>query len=341
MERKSIFLLLLFFPSLTFSLSPPPPRPRLCHPEDEKVLLKIKDHFHNTSLFSTWIPHTDCCKWSLVLCKKIPKTTMHRVKFLEIDGADDLVGTIPPLIGDLPYLETLIFRLLPNLTGPIPQAIARLPHLQLVLLNWNNLTGPIPDYFSKLTNLVYLGLNNNHLTGSIPAYLGRLPNLKALVLDDNHLTGPIPDSFGSFQTRSQVTMSNNMLSGPIPRSLGNVNFEIFEAGGNRLTGDASFLFGKNKTELVHLVLSQNKLSFDLSKVVMPLDSSLLILLLDDNMIYGKLPSWMGQVSVRIFNVSYNQLCGPIPTVGGHLQEFDQSPFSHNKCLCGSPLPPCK
>ena len=266
---------------------------------------------------------------------------MHRVKFLEIDGADDLVGTIPPLIGDLPYLETLNFRLLPNLTGPIPQAIARLPHLQLVLLNWNNLTGPIPDYFSKLTNLVYLGLNNNHLTGSIPAYLGRLPNLKALVLDDNHLTGPIPDSFGSFQTRSQVTMSNNMLSGPIPRSLGNVNFEIFEAGGNRLTGDASFLFGKNKTELVHLVLSQNKLSFDLSKVVMPLDSSLLILLLDDNMIYGKLPSWMGQVSVRIFNVSYNHLCGPIPTVGGHLQEFDQSPFSHNKCLCGSPLPPCK
>ncbi|KEH22129.1 polygalacturonase inhibitor 1 [Medicago truncatula] len=345
MERKSIFLLLLFLPSLTFSLISSPPRPNLCHPDDEKVLLKIKDYFHNTSLFSTWIPHTDCCKWRIVSCKKIPKTTIHRVNFLEIDGADDLVGTIPPLIADLPYLETLIFRLLPNLTGPIPQAIARLPHLKFVLLNWNNLTGPIPDYFSKLTNLATLGLNNNQLTGPIPAYLGRLPKLQGLDLYDNHLTGPIPDSFGSFKAGSQVTLSNNMLSGPIPRSLGKVNFSIFEAAGNQLTGDASFLFGESKTELAHLDLSRNKLSFDLSKVVMPvgqLESNLLVLRLENNMIYGKLPAWLGQASLLYdFNVSYNQLFGPIPTVGGKLQEFDPSSFSHNKGLCGSPLPPCK
>jgi len=204
----SFLLLLLFLPTLAFSLSPPPRRHH-CHPDDQNVLLKIKDHFHNTSLFSTWTPQTDCCKWRIVLCKKIPKTTIYRVNFLEIDGADDLIGTIPPLIADLPYLETLIFRNLPNLTGPIPQAIAKLPHLNFVLLNWNSLTGPIPDYFSKLTNLATLGLNNNHLTGRVPAYLGHLPKLVGLDVSHNQLCGPIPKDGGKLQGFDPSWFENN------------------------------------------------------------------------------------------------------------------------------------
>ncbi|VFQ98027.1 unnamed protein product [Cuscuta campestris] len=345
---KSSLLPVLFFffsflllPSSIFAAIPA----HRCHPDDQKVLLQIKNHFHNSSLFSTWTPQNDCCKWRIVSCKKIPKTTVYRVNFLEIDGADDLVGRIPSLVGDLPYLETLIFRNLPNLTGPIPEAISKLTHLKFLLLNWNNLTGPVPDFLSRLPNVGTISLNDNRLSGPIPGSLGRLRNLKGLDLSNNNLTGGIPESFGAFDPGSQLTLSNNRLSGPIPRSLGRVNFEILEVAGNELTGDASFLFGEKKTELAHLDLSRNRLSFDLTNVVMPvgvLNSSLLVLDLSHNMIYGRLPDWLGRVPVLYqFNVSYNQLCGPIPTAGGKLQGFDPSSFGHNKCLCGPPLAPCK
>ncbi|KNA10289.1 hypothetical protein SOVF_145800, partial [Spinacia oleracea] len=127
-------------------------------------------------------------------------------------------------------------------------------------------------------------------------------------------------------------------------SLGKVNFEILDLSGNQLTGDAKFLFGADKSNLVHLVLSRNRLSFDFTKVVMPvgvLNSSLLVLELSHNKIYGRLPTWLGLSSqMYSFDVSYNRLCGPIPTIGGKLQEFQAAAFQHNKCLCGAPLPPC-
>ncbi|XP_057548346.1 polygalacturonase inhibitor 1-like [Amaranthus tricolor] len=342
-----ISTLLLHLPSLIHSLPPPPPPPERCYPDDKRALLEIKAYFgNNLSDFSTWSPQTDCCnKWTGVLCKKIPKTNTHRVNFLEIIQSDQIVGTIPSSLQNLPYLETLILRLLPNLTGPIPPFIGKLTNLQYLSLNWDSLSGPIPNFLSQLTNLATLSLNNNHFTGTIPSFLGHLPFLIGLDLYENHLTGTIPNTFGSFTHKTFIDLHNNHLSGSIPKSLGQVNFEILDLSGNQLTGDASFLFGEDKTDLAHLILSRNRLSFDFSKVVMPvgeLNSSLLILDLSHNQIYGKLPDWLGEApDLRIIDFSYNRLCGPIPTAGGGLQVFDASPFEHNLCLCGAPLPPCK
>uniref|UniRef100_A0A7C8YM44 2-alkenal reductase (NAD(P)(+)) n=2 Tax=Opuntia streptacantha TaxID=393608 RepID=A0A7C8YM44_OPUST len=331
-----LFLLLL---SLHHSLS----SAKRCHPDDERALLQIKAHFNNAEFFKTWTPQTACCrKWTLVYCKRLPNSKIFRVNFLEISGEEGINGEIPSAVGDLPYLENLIFRHLPNLTGPIPPAIGKLTHLQGLLLNWNNLTGSIPPFFSHLTNASFIGLNNNRLTGHIPSFLGHLPNLRGLDLYQNQLTGPIPASFGLLGDDFQLQASDNELSGPIPRSLGRVRFSILELAGNQLTGDASFLFGEDKQELVHLNLSRNKLSFNLTNTVMSDSSELDILDLSHNMIYGQLPTWLGHVSISFqFNVSYNNLCGPIPTDGGALQQYDVSSFSHNKCLCGAPLPPCK
>lgn len=333
-----LLLITLHHPSLSSA--------RRCHPDDERALLKIKAHFNNATTFSSWTPQTPCCrKWRLVYCKRLNNSKIFRVNFLEISGEDGIYGEIPSAVGDLPYLETLIFRLLPNLTGPIPPAIGKLTQLGFLLLNWNNLTGPIPPFFSRLTNLLTLGLNNNRLTGHIPPFLGRLPKLSGIALYKNQLTGPIPDTFGLLPNKTQLELADNNLSGKIPRSMGRVNFAAVDLSGNQLTGDASFLFGEDKTELAHLILARNKLSFDLSKTVFPtdqLEAQLLVLDLSHNMIYGRLPSWLGRSSlIYSFDVSYNRLCGPIPTDGGKLQEFDASAFSHNKCLCGAPLAPCK
>ncbi|KAK9725724.1 hypothetical protein RND81_05G164600 [Saponaria officinalis] len=337
-----LFFTLILFPSLHLST---PTHPNHCFQNDQNTLLRIKKDFNNSTLFSTWVPGSDCCRWSGVACKKLPKTKTYRVNFLEVNFGLDIVGTIPSSVGDLPYLETLIIRGNSNLTGPIPPAIAKLTNVGLLLLNFNSLTGPIPSFLTKLTKLVTLELNDNQLTGTIPSFLGHMPQLSALDFSNNHLIGPIPSNLGLLPKLSFLTLTNNMLSGPIPRSLGNLNFEILELGSNRFTGDASFLFGESKTNYAHLGLEANKLSFDFSKVVLPVDSlnsSLLVFNMSHNMIYGRLPAWLGEAPVLYsLDVSYNRLCGAIPTIGGKLQGFEASTFEHNKCLCGAPLPPCK
>ena len=60
-------------------------------------------------------------------------------------------------------------------------------------------------------------------------------------------------------------MSNYRLSDTIPESLGNINFMRIDLSRNVLEGDASMLFGSNKT-LQMLDLSRNLFEFDLSNM---------------------------------------------------------------------------
>jgi beta-glucosidase len=59
--------------------------------------------------------------------------------------------------------------------------------------------------------------------------------------------------------------------------------------------------------------------------------NLLFLNLSHNRIYGRMPASLQQSGVVVLDLSYNELCGEIPT-GGAMGWF--------KCLCSAPLPPC-
>jgi len=135
-------LLLLSFLGLSSSAE-------LCNANDKKALLEIKTHFNNASVFTTWDPNTDCCaNWSGIQCDANGRVTM-----LAVSIAQDVVGEIPPAMGELPFLQFIAFSDFPNLSGPIPPAIAKLTNLQHLDLSLNNLTGPIPDFLGQLTNL--------------------------------------------------------------------------------------------------------------------------------------------------------------------------------------------
>ena len=150
--------------------------------------------------------------------------------------------------------------------------------------------------------------------------------------------GSIPESFGSFPAKvPDLYLSHNQLSGYIPKTLGNLDFSKIDFSRNKLGGEASMLFGANKTTW-YIDLSRNMLQFDLSRVVIP--KTLGILDLNHNGITGNIPVQWTEAPLQFFNVSYNRLCGHIPT-GGTLQEFDTYSYFHNKCLCGAPLDSCK
>ncbi|KAK9664576.1 hypothetical protein RND81_14G052900 [Saponaria officinalis] len=381
--KPNCSLLLLTFTSLifissihiTFSID-------LCNPSDKNTLLQISSHFNNASPFSTWLPNTDCCaNWSGIECD-----THGRVTMLAINNADDIVGEIPPVIGNLPFLQFLDLSVFPHLSGEIPQTLTKLTNLNHLDFSLNNLSGPIPDFISQLkllndidlsgnsfsgpipsslgqlTNLQSANLGSNQLTGPIPASLGRiktlvqlyiyinnltgplppslgsLPNLDELNISQNKLIGSIPPNFGSFKNPDlQLDLSFNSLTGPLPTNLGRVNITAINLSNNRFTGDASFMFGNQKTVLTSINLSNNQFKFDFSNTGLP--PGLKNLDISHNMIYGSLPKNIGQLPLQTIDVSFNQLCGQIPT-GRRLKRFSANKFSNNKCLCGLPLPAC-
>lgn len=322
----------LFLIVFLYETSPATSATEKCNANDKKALLQIKQSLNNPYQLASWDPNTDCCDWYVVQCNP----NNNRIIDLNLFSAN-ISGQIPAAVGDLPFLETLVFRKLTNLTGPIPLAIAKLSNLKLLRLSYTNLSGSIPTFLTQLQKLTFLDLSYNDLTGSIPSALSQLHNLNALHLDHNQLTGNIPNSLGKLTGNTpDLYLSNNRLTGPIPASLGYLNFTVLDLSRNLLQGDISFLFGANKT--IQIVdLSRNTFEFNMSNVVFP--ESLTSLDLNHNRIAGSLPEGLTELNLQYLNVSYNRLCGQIP-VGGQLQGFDASSYANNKCLCGSPLPPC-
>ncbi|KAK1412885.1 hypothetical protein QVD17_34473 [Tagetes erecta] len=296
-----IIILCLVTPSLS--------KQHACNKNDEKTLLKIKKSLGDPDILASWKKTLDCCEWNNVACDV---QNSGRVTELTISSSN-ISGQIPEEIGDLPYLETLVFRDLKNLNGEIPLAITKLTRLTQLIISKTHISGPVPSFLSKLTNLYNLDLSFNKLTGSIPESLGGF-------------TGHVPN----------IYLSHNQLSGNVPKSLGYLNFSIIDFSSNHLTGDLSMFFGANKTIQI-ADFSRNNFQFDISELEYPW--SLASLDLSHNKIYGSLPETLTEVFLAYFNVSYNRLCGKIPQ-GGDLQYFDKSCYVHNRCLCGSPLPPC-
>ncbi|CAL9041487.1 unnamed protein product, partial [Musa banksii] len=276
-----------------------------CNKDDKKALLAIKKALGDPYVLIAWTSQYACCDWAGVRCNE----TTSRVTSLDIDGTNTSFA-IPSAVAHLPFLTSLTFHKNPGLTGPIPPAIGTITDLTFLRLDWNSLSGPVPDFLARLTRLDYLNLAFNQFSGAIPASLATLP-LSYLAIDHNRLTGPIPESLAR-SPAAYLYLSNNNLTGSIPPSFASNTFE--------------------RIDLNHAI------EFNITQVEIPEEMTALDL--NHNRVYGRLPPEMGNVEWQLLNVSYNRLCGPIPS-GEGIQRFDRYAFFHNKCLCGPPLPACK
>ncbi|XP_062202288.1 polygalacturonase inhibitor-like [Phragmites australis] len=303
-----------------------------CHSGDRAALLAIKAALGDPYQLASWTPKSDypCCDWYDVHCD--PSTG--RVVDLSFFQDANLTGTIPDAVAGLVHLDTLIWNNLPAISGPIPPAIAKLSNLSMLIISWTGVSGPVPSFLGALTKLTYLDLSYNSLTGTIPASLAALPKGSGINFIHNQLSGTLPPLLVS----DYLWLSHNNLSGSIPAEFADVKFLHVDLSRNAFTGDASALFGRRK-ELQHLDLSHNAFRFNLSGVELP--KKIYFMDVSHNAIYGGIPAQVANLSkLQYFNVSYNRLCGQVPT-GGNTAIFDLSCYQHNKCLCGTPLPPCK
>ncbi|KAK3142294.1 hypothetical protein QOZ80_4BG0344880 [Eleusine coracana subsp. coracana] len=307
---------------------------------DLAALIKVREHFGNPNLFPGWRLGTTCISWWPAACNEQGRVTK---LFLDnLLGIKELLSvntTLPPAISELEMLETLSIMSIPDLHGPIPESYGNLPHLSLFNIIGTNVSGSIPASLS-LTNLTSVSLSKNKLTGPIPRSLRKLPYLSYFDASYNDLIGTIPPGLvrSTPDSPAALQLDGNRLSGTIPRSYRfERNSMEFRVANNRLTGDASFLFGRHKTVSGTIDLSGNNFRFNLTGVEMPMHLGFLNL--SHNRIYGGVPVSLRESRVSVLDLSYNELCGEIPT-GGHMVQFKAAAYEHNKCLCGTPLPPC-
>uniref|UniRef100_A0A6N2LHI5 non-specific serine/threonine protein kinase n=1 Tax=Salix viminalis TaxID=40686 RepID=A0A6N2LHI5_SALVM len=130
---------------------------------------------------------------------------------------NQIIGTIPPSVGDLVSLVSLDMSW--NLLhGPIPSSLSQIRGLKYLSLAGNGINGSIPSSLGKLLALEVLDLSSNLLSGEIPNDLVKLRNLTALLLNNNKLSGQIPSGLASVTLLSMFNVSFNNLSGPLPSS---------------------------------------------------------------------------------------------------------------------------
>ncbi|KAL9238310.1 hypothetical protein vseg_012746 [Gypsophila vaccaria] len=258
------------------------------------------------------------------------------LEFLTISGTK-ITGPIPGFFAQLTHLVQLDLSS-NKLTGPIPNFLGRFKSLTYLDLSSNGFVGPVPTALTYLINLDYLQLKSNKLSGPIPNFLAQLKNLNTIDFSSNLLTGPIPSYLGHMPRLTTLELSNNLLTGQIPKTLAGNELMMVGLSHNKLTGDASFLFDKANKNIMDIHIDYNFLKFDFTNV--DLNRILVGFNVSHNMIYGSLPKRFGQMRVDFVDVSYNQLCGPIPN-GRRFKKVDLIIFSNNKCICGGPLPACK
>ncbi|XP_020572899.1 LRR receptor-like serine/threonine-protein kinase RPK2 [Phalaenopsis equestris] len=187
------------------------------------------------------------------------------------------------------------------------------------------------NLFAKCLNLKGLIANfsNNLIHGEIPDKNGALcESLVVFDASDNQLIGSIPPSLSLSERLIAIDLSRNRLHGSIPANLVNLkDLRYLSVAGNNLSGQIpSGLDQLSSLEMVDL--SFNSLMGVIPSGLVKL-KNLSVLLLDSNKLSGKIPNVS---SVRTFNVSFNNLSGPLP-------------FNSSKLRCesvyGNPLlPPC-
>ncbi|KAJ3679747.1 hypothetical protein LUZ60_017758 [Juncus effusus] len=299
--------------------------------DDAAALLKIKEQLGNPFELSDWVAGSDYCTWRYIYC-----SSSHRARFIWIQSIN-VNAPLPSAFSELTELETLYIEQMPGLYGSIPASFGNLSHLQIFNIIDTSISGPIPESLCS-TNITSMALFNNKLTGSIPACLSTLPYLYYLNLANNSLTGRIPSGLvhGSTTMPMWLILHHNSLTGKLPKYYGGPNFDTVNVGYNLLRGNPSFLFGRKK-RFVDINLSWNDFEFDLTNVQLP--DTLRFLDVSHNRIKGKVPMSLINVRVAVLDFSYNQLCGEIPT-GGYMSWHKANSYAFNKCLCGTPLPPC-
>lgn len=286
---------------------------------------------------------------------------VERVTGLDMSGVytdgskrgNNLIGTLPPVIGQLTELLYLELYNNPGLSGSIPTEIGLLTKLRTLGLQMNSWSGTLPAELGNLVELTYLGIDSDHFdeqalpdwlwnltklqeirlrcnfTGALPEALGNLTDLQYLYIGGNQFTGSIPAVLGRLVKLRCLSLSMNQLTGTIPAELGDLtSLEMLDLSHNRLEGPIPAELG-NLILLKHLYLGNNQLSGSIPPELGNL-TNLIGLSLEHNNLSGVIPPELGKlVNLKVdewglggLQLSGNQFTGSVPPEVQALPNWD-------------------
>ncbi|OWM90482.1 probable inactive receptor kinase At2g26730 [Punica granatum] len=180
---------------------------------------------------------------------------------------------------------------------------------------WNLSSDPCADLWKGVTcsspsqTVKKIVLEGLELSGILDCdSLCSVKTISVLSLNDNNVSAVIPEEIAKCKRLTHLYLRSNKFSGKLPKGLSRLNnLKRLDLSGNDFTGELP----------------------DLARI-----SGMLSFLAQDNRLEGGLPEF-DFANFDEFNVSNNELVGPIPDVQGR---FGVASFSGNPGLCGTPLP---
>jgi len=151
-------------------------------------------------------------------------------------NGNNLVGPIPPEIGDLISLDLLSLEG-NNLGGTIPTEIGDLQFLEELRLGACQLTGSMPASICNLGALTYLNLGINQMSGTLPTCLEDLIFLEFFNVRNNSFSGALPNFDADQTALDWLATYNNNFTGPIPPGYGGLTPSILQLDNCNLSGD--------------------------------------------------------------------------------------------------------
>ncbi|XP_052486586.1 receptor-like protein 35 [Gossypium raimondii] len=248
--------------------------------------------------------------------------------------SDNLLnGTLPSWLYAAPSLKTIDLSQ-NQFSGHIKEFQSK--SLELIRLENNKLQGPLPSSISQLLNLTGLSLSSNTLSGVIEfSMFSNLPNLKYLDLSYNSLSltsnttstinltrlflsscnlSEFPQFLKGLKSLESLDLSCNKIEGKIPQwmqEVGNGSLTYLNVSHNSLTEVEHFPW-KN---IAVLDLSSNLIRGNLPIPASTID----VFLISNNSFNGEVSSVICNVtSLRILDLSHNNLSGTIPQCFGNL-----------------------
>jgi len=296
------------------------------------------------SISTNWITNSSICDWHGIRCAD----NSENVAYIML-SANNLVGTPPASLFDLPLLRTLVLDsneilfsfdgienalLLETLdissTGLNNlQGVGKATSLTSLHITSNALVGQIPAELFELTNLERITLDFNQFSGQLPADLNLLTKLRLFSCANNALTGQLPDltSMSELQT---LRLQMNALDGTLPVSLGSIStlstLDLADQKGNGISGplmDFSMM-----PDLRRLDLSKNSLTGSVPASFLKSVSSEFFEFasLKENKLDGTVPAELGSLIERVY-LEDNFITAIAPDLcdqklGGNIAEFE-------------------
>lgn len=194
-------------------------------------------------------------------------------------------------------------------------AITGLKLLRNLSLSNNQLTGTISKV-ALIQSLEHLDLSRNLFHGLIPSGLANLNHLVLLNLSSNQFEGIFPSGFGTLEQLRYVDIRTNALSGDIMTFLSKMGSVVHvDLSSNLFSGSLDLELGNSSfvSSIQYFNVSHNSLAGELfPHDGMPYFDSLEVFDASYNQLVGPIPSFNFVVSLRILRLGSNQLSGSLP-----------------------------